>query len=206
MSLSRLVTFGCSLTYGHGLPDCFDQPTNGAGIKPSVHAWPQILANKLNWDCKNCSIAGASNKLILKTILDFDFHPNKDFVIVQFSFANRWTIFRKDTWPIHLNAHNKEFFQWFKTTNDYDLYITSAMAIDCAFSHLKSIGCNFIFSCVDDDLEEIKKYIKHAKLPIKSINEFYQDYPKALDTFHPGLECHTVYANYLFNSIKNLIN
>ena len=48
--MNRLVTFGCSHTFGQALPDVWDSKKeehlfhNGA----SKYAWPQLLANKLN--------------------------------------------------------------------------------------------------------------------------------------------------------------
>ena len=44
--MNKLWAFGCSLTFGHGLSDCFDGPkTNGAGPLPSIYSWPAVLAN-----------------------------------------------------------------------------------------------------------------------------------------------------------------
>ena len=43
----KLVTFGCSYTYGHGLPDCI-MAKGRAGKRPSKFAWPYLLAKKLD--------------------------------------------------------------------------------------------------------------------------------------------------------------
>ena len=55
----RLVTFGCSNTYGSFLPG--EMITQA---KPSKYAWPAVLSNKLGIECVNKGIGGASNKLI----------------------------------------------------------------------------------------------------------------------------------------------
>jgi hypothetical protein len=84
----RLITFGCSYTYGSGLADCFVPPM-GHGPVPSKLAWPQLVANELNMDCVNMSSPGASNKEILNTLLNFKF-DSSDVVIVMWSFVERW--------------------------------------------------------------------------------------------------------------------
>ena len=58
----RLITFGCSNTYGHGLPDCH-VPPNEAGPNPSKVAWPQLLADRRGLECVNLGQPGGSNKL-----------------------------------------------------------------------------------------------------------------------------------------------
>ena len=45
--MDRLVAFGCSYTYGHGLPDCI-MAKGRAGKRPSKFAWPYLLAKKLD--------------------------------------------------------------------------------------------------------------------------------------------------------------
>jgi hypothetical protein len=64
----RLVTFGCSFTYGQGLPDC---PT---GVEaPSQYSWPYLLSSQLDRQLVNRGIPGASNLQILNEILNFEF-------------------------------------------------------------------------------------------------------------------------------------
>ena len=45
--MSRLVVFGCSHTYGHGLRDCYDPLTGHPGPQPSLQAWPARLVELL---------------------------------------------------------------------------------------------------------------------------------------------------------------
>ena len=62
----RLVAFGCSQTWGSALPDVWgikeNQTIHERGV--SKYAWPKLLANKLDVECVNLGIAGASNKEI----------------------------------------------------------------------------------------------------------------------------------------------
>ena len=61
--IKRLVTFGCSLTYGHGLADCY-LPNGREGPEPSIQAWPKLVSNKLRIEVDNRGIPGGSNKEI----------------------------------------------------------------------------------------------------------------------------------------------
>jgi hypothetical protein len=88
--MKRLIAAGCSLTYGHGLPDCVDKYNQKhPGPEPSKIAWPGLLADKLNRSCINLGCPGASNKQIWHTLLNFNFEPD-DIVIVYWSFIHRY--------------------------------------------------------------------------------------------------------------------
>lgn len=88
--MDRLVTFGCSYTYGHGLPDCITDH-GGAGKIPSKFAWPQLLAKKLDKELYNAGIPGASNKLIMDTVINFPFKPT-DTVVILWTYLSRHCI------------------------------------------------------------------------------------------------------------------
>lgn len=99
--MTTLYAFGCSNTYGEGLPDCW-QPSPEAPKRhtyaptPSRLAWPQLTADTLGYECANLAIPGASNKLILHRILNTRFKPNSK-VVVCWSYTNRHTVFRTHT-------------------------------------------------------------------------------------------------------------
>lgn len=87
--MERIVSFGCSFTYGLGLNDCYNAENhNLPGPNPSKYAWPSILAAKLNWDCRNEGIVSASNFEILLKILESDFNET-DRIIVMWSSSER---------------------------------------------------------------------------------------------------------------------
>lgn len=79
----RLVTFGCSNTFGYELDD------------PSLQAWPVKLGQILKHKHKtiNKGSPGASNKLIWGNALRFDY-GNKDIVVCMWSYLSRWTRLR----------------------------------------------------------------------------------------------------------------
>ena len=97
MKFNRLITFGDSSTYGHGLPDCFIPPYN-AGDYPSKLGWVNILADKLNIDkIVNLARPGASNRFILHRIINFNDFKNDDLVIIQFAHLTRDFYFKNDS-------------------------------------------------------------------------------------------------------------
>ena len=62
--MSRLITFGCSLTQGQALEE---------NVSYSKLAWPYRLAEKMQLDCVNAGQNGASAKKIWFNILNFKF-------------------------------------------------------------------------------------------------------------------------------------
>ena len=92
--MSRLVLFGCSLTYGNGLPDSAT-PDGSTGPSPSKMVWGELLGERLACPVVNRALPGSSNQLILDRILNFEFE-NEDRVIVLWSFFTRGLLYLKD--------------------------------------------------------------------------------------------------------------
>lgn len=85
--IRRLVAFGCSLTYGHGLADCY-QENGREGPNPSIQAWPHLVSAQLKLQYDNRGIPGGSNKEIWHAIMTSKFKEG-DCVIVLWSYINR---------------------------------------------------------------------------------------------------------------------
>lgn len=87
VKIKRLVAFGCSLTYGHGLADCYKE--NGMeGPIPSVQAWPFLVASHFKVAIDNQGIPGGSNKEIFQKIRNYEFKKG-DCAVVLWSYINR---------------------------------------------------------------------------------------------------------------------
>ena len=186
---SRLIAFGCSLTYGHGLPDCHVPPTE-PGLEPSYFAWPQLLAEKLGRECVNLSEPGSSNKRIWHTLINFEFQES-DIVFVLWASPDRSCVLTdqhtiKDIGPW---MDNEDYYKNYHT--DYDATVQTKLYI----SH-----SNLIRSGIHNLIPGIK--LKHlltlagitvSHLPVY-IRDYASRYPLALDGNHPGPECHKVYA------------
>ena len=117
--MPRLIAFGCSNTYGQGLEDCYVPP--GPGPRPSKTAWPNTLGNLLNCsEVINQSAPGASNKLIWKTIVDFNFKQD-DLVFIMWSHLERHCFFTNDQHmsigPWIKNKANNFYYKVFYSEN-----------------------------------------------------------------------------------------
>jgi len=122
--VNRLVVFGCSHTYGHGLSDCYDPDTGIAGQQPSLQAWPAQLAkilsetHNLNILVVNKATPGSSNKEIMRNILEFDFEKD-DICVVMWSYVDRHSIFQSKENVIQIiPMMNKKWYQKYHT--DFD--------------------------------------------------------------------------------------
>ena len=85
--MHRVVAFGCSQTFGHGLPDCIDPNNNNE--QPSKFAWPALLQGI------NCAVPGGSNKLAIYKALNFNWRTN-DVAVFVWTYINRSCIVETD--------------------------------------------------------------------------------------------------------------
>jgi len=80
--MDRLVTFGCSFTYGTALEEQTD-------------AWPYVAGKTLSKEVINKAVPGSSNLRILCEVLKFDFKDN-DVVVIMWSLPLRDLQFRNN--------------------------------------------------------------------------------------------------------------
>jgi len=196
--MSRLITFGCSHTYGHGLEDCIKE-NNMPGPIPSKLSWPNHLGNMLDKEVINMSRPGASNLEILCTILKFDFQDTDTVVIL-------WTDFARDLifLPYPTNAHDLGFMpigtwmtkendgvdveSWLNVHTDYDLYVRSLINCHHAESYLENRRIKNKSFFIDYPATfKIPNFLKFKNLSDAKLWEtmfFLHD--RALDGGHPG--------------------
>jgi hypothetical protein len=162
--MSRLVTFGCSFTYGQGLPGCkIGDNTTKFASTPSEYAWPVNLSKLLDIEVINKGIPGASNLEILFHILSFDF-KHDDIVVIMWSFPDRDLYFNSvkglkpfkqlGNWLLDRNKYEEE---WFKNLSFKDNCVKSWLHIHHADLYLASLFLNYIhYPVVPHLLEEYK--------------------------------------------------
>lgn len=199
-SMDRLITFGCSYTFGHSLDDCY--LGNGKpGPVASKLAWPEQLASQMNLRCVNLGQSGSSNLEILNEVLNYSFQPN-DFVIVQWSFKDRDTVFHPTKGCIQIGPWEEyeNLREWTKVHTAYDLKIRSKMYIHHAYLHLKSLNVKFKFLTIES-IDYGPQWFKDVEFLQTSFKDIQEKFPKALDNYHPGKECHTFVANSIFNEL-----
>ena len=211
----RLITFGCSFTYGHGLEDCFTPPY-GAGLVPSKFAWPQLVANDLNMDCVNMSSPGSSNKEILNTLLNFKFNST-DVVVIMWSFIERWCKIKNYTSIDRLTQTSMEndpnvLTQYDKVFTFEDMQLDFIYRANFAKLYLDnknlknyhlSVHPPFCFPKV----MPVWNTVDFVDINLSLISSWT---PKALDTGkfggHPGPDAHRIVAVGLCDEISNAHN
>jgi hypothetical protein len=206
--IKRIVAFGCSLTYGHGLPDCHippDQPGNS----PSKHAWPAVVADRLTAEVDNQSRCGSGNLEILYKLLSYKFQPG-DIAVIMWSFTNRDLIFGNKnlfgqqtvtalgTWQDTDLANH-----WMLTHTHGDIATRSWLYMHHAVSYLtlKNIPVYNIPAHYNG-----LKYYKPKFLDVKvhriKTNMSSPTY-LALDNLHPGIKTHSAVADEIVEILKN---
>jgi hypothetical protein len=196
----RLITFGCSFTYGQGLPDCL----TGEEL-PSQYSWTYLLSKKLNRQLINCGIPGASNLQILNEILSFNFQKG-DQVIVSWSVIDRDTIFLKkpfvkDNIIIQIGhwVKNKIGKKYLKTIYFHDQKIKSWFYIHHADLYFKNNNIDYIhYPAIAGELQGCQpEFIK--------IDNIYHDGISWFDTTkdnHPGVESNKDTAERIFKILN----
>ena len=211
---SRLITFGCSLTYGHGLPDCSVDKLYPGPVHSNL-AWPTLVSEKMNRECVNLSSPGSSNDRILNTILDFEnFFTPSDHVVILWSFVHRALLFRSggtrlDIMPygpgVNKSAGPEEWELYYRTHDEYDLCVRSIKNIHhatCYFTSKKITVSNFY---VDGRLYPMvlspDTNTKNMLVDMKYISHRLMKIDKALDDLHPGVKSHKMMAELIYHYI-----
>lgn len=202
--MSRLIAFGCSFTYGQGLPGCrIGNNWSRIASTPNELAWPSVLGNMLAVDVVNKGVPGASNNEILFHILNFDFDKN-DIIVIMWSMVNR------DLYFLHNKNTTKPFRQlglwikdkghfaknWIKNIDNVDNSIKSWYHMHHANLYLRSKKLNYIhYPAFPEDLEKFKpNYItldNYFNLGFKTVD-------KCVDDPHPGINSHIETAKTIY--------
>ena len=205
--MPRLVTFGCSFTYGHGLPDCHVEP-NLPGDSPSQHAWPNLLAKKLGYDCLNLSVCGSGNYQILLDILRTDFKPD-DVVVIGYSYFTRFNYYQMidkisegALVKYETAKHKLILLRDLNLISHYDekLYWDNWLVMQHAELLLNSKNIkNYSFLNVPHGAIENKPDLIELNNFFNTIHLISKDY--ALDKKHPGIMSHRLQSEHLYSII-----
>ena len=209
--MSRLVTFGCSNTWGDGLPDvCIPEiQRNKNTWPPSKYAWPNVLAKKLNIEVINTAISGKSDKFILQQILDFNFLQN-DIVCIMWPPFDRFCFFKEDEtvhlgpWWADTEKKNKMFYKHFHS--DYDSRLNFFRTTDYVDLYLKKLNKNImhhqmLFSKFYFSLQPEWCTTKFLETDMVSIKD---KHPLGEDKIHPGVDAHIELANIFYTAINSV--
>ncbi len=199
---NRLVAFGCSNTYGHGLSDCINKDRS-PGPYPSKYAWPSVLSEKLSRECVNYGIPGASNKEIWEYITRVKLSP-RDIVVVLWTYHERWATLNEEL-PhngIYAMQKSKAARSFYKHLySDYDMMIDLNLRIHHASMFLDSLGITNYHAVMHKD--ELKKaHWNTAPVYYSEFENYRFSMPKAKDRQHPGPNAHAKFAEDLYNLMR----
>jgi hypothetical protein len=190
----RIVAFGCSYAFGHGLSDCLADDKITQGDDPSKLAFPSLLSKKLNFECINLSKSGNSNKEIWHDILNFKFHDG-DIVIITWTYYSRFCIIKSNTtqrispW----NERDKPFYMNYSNRNDMLLDFYTRLNHINTYLQTKDIKS---FNYIIEDSEATA-----PEWNTVDILGLFQKIDEADDACHPGENSHAVFADEIYNHI-----
>lgn len=202
----KVVAFGCSNTFGKGLPDCIDMDTQLAEEVPSEFAYPSLLGKELSVDVDNRAVVGGSNLIILDSIQNYNFSDNT-FVIVQWTSIYRYTRFfiEDDEFKTDNAGLWKIDVPWVKYYFKHFSFLHMLLETYRCISHaellLKSKKIPYYFFSYVDFLDDKNNTIVKEKpvdwftTDVHLLIDLLVD--KALDNKHPGLQSHKLTCDFL---------
>jgi len=195
--MDRLVTFGCSNTFGAYLDDNYH--TNEF---PSKFSWPANLAKLLDVPIENKGIPGASNKEILYTLLNYNF-KNDDIVFVLWSHHDRHCIITKNnverigTWWRKQNKRYRCFFK--QLWNLYDRKIENYFYYNFAHLYLQEKNIKHVFLAHERPYIDLTLEWNSVNFLNVFLTDIRNRYPFAKDNSHPGIEAHKLFAEVIYH-------
>lgn len=192
--MKRLITFGCSNTYGQAL------------VNREQNVWGARVSQALDRKHINMGKPGASNKYIAYNIIDFDYRSD-DLVFILWTFPERYTkLESKDKvynfLPNYTNGQddepNEAYYAFIFSYFDCDFNNRAFMNYSLYF--LKSKGIKFVNLFIK---EEFHKYLDFQESIVKQdFKYFYHRYPKATDNLHLGEEGHLQFSKAIVGCLK----
>jgi hypothetical protein len=216
----RLVTFGCSHTYGEGiLPEDVLVRFSGNDPKPSTASWAAQLANKLDVELVNLAVRGTSVNFLANSLLTSDIKQD-DIIAILFPSLERFTFLgnkanRTEETIIIPNSkinvnETKKFYELF---NDYNLIRLNVMLTDYVYKILNSsenkFVCRFVSSPVHN-YENLKLETKliHDMCQINLLdiaNRFNNQDRFGADGSHYSTVIHEILAEDFYEEFTNIL-
>lgn len=223
----RIISFGPSEMFGHGLEDCFTPP-NSPGHNPSKFAYPSLVANQLNFECINLSSPGCGSLDILLKILNFNFDLT-DIVLVQWPSLGTATLISEDNncinmqpWmaedslkilkhtvgadliryqtdksKLSINEQLAVARDFYKIHSNRHLSITNCLYMDYAALYLDSKNLKKVFGGGESWNFEYSPVTDHRDM--KNHSDFLD---VALDGEHPGPQWHQQIADEIVSILQ----
>ena len=176
----KLVTFGCSFTYGHGLSDCMAEDGSN-GPTASEQAWPSVLGKLTGMKVDNVSEPGSSNLMITKAIVDYSKYTKDTVVVVMWSNNDRETIYKTGNEKLHmlpgfLDDTMPGTFWFDKDKNDFKKTITTYYENyheDWNATLNQTIRMNFVHAFLKNKgIKSFHVHSEHHRLDINYFKKF----------------------------------
>lgn len=208
IGMKNLVVFGCSMTYGHGLADCFIPPVD-PGPEPSKFAWPGWLSRKLQLNCVNLSKPGDSNLEILYKLLNYNFSSDDSLVVIMWTYSNRDLVFKDgvDDYRLGVWIDSKEAKDWLKVHSNFDLEMRSWIYKHHGWHFLKNKGIPFYFLSTEGPCHfpiPSPKWANDIKFLDIDSAKIQSESSLALDKSHPNVDYHKRIAKEIYEKIEIL--
>ena len=201
--MTRLITFGCSLTHGEGVE--------------SWEAWPSLLAEYNRFKLVNCGEPGASAKRIWWNIVNFDLQPS-DVVVILWTHMDRWSIIKKDDltdWDIYPetrkkylnntnftpNNRDKLMHIWYEHIHDeWDMTQQYYLHVEHANLWLTH-RCNRVYNLRTNSKRST--HFSTVDFLNSDIERIRSRHPKGSDNHHPGASAHREFAESVWQEMRN---
>jgi hypothetical protein len=151
--MKTLLSGGCSFIYGSELSD---SPAVYSHNSHSNKTWPALYAKSRNLNYKTCAVCGASNRGIVRYIINEVEKNFPDYVVIQWTFLHRY--------EIRLNRHdldeNDSFYYALYHYQSTD-FVNKENHLNDAIKNLHPLLKNFAtfwFRHVDDDISQLYYY------------------------------------------------
>jgi hypothetical protein len=177
--VSKLWTFGDSLTFGYGCRKINDDETSSYNLTYSNYidltkqTWSEYVSSKLNIELLNCGINGVSNDYILDNILNQFFNFKKeDIIIIQTSTSARhdFPFFKK----------KKLMGGWYKENQDdiYDINDNSPYFFKTIFNTniIKEYEDGGENTLLHSTTENNTDNLKLSKIKYETIQNFFTEF------------------------------
>lgn len=190
----RIIAFGCSYTYGHGLSDCLLSDRITQGPLASKLAFPSLLAKKLNCEYVNLGKSGNSNKEIWFDILNFNFQKN-DIAVITWTYFSRFCIIKSDSIRRINPWKEEEKIYYMNYSNRYDMLLDFYCRLNHVNSYLNSMNIqnyNFIIEELEENIPVWNK---------TNILGLFEKIDQADDNCHPGILSHNKFSEKIYNKI-----
>lgn len=216
--MNRLVTFGCSLTYGQSLENRMEQ------------SWPAQLGKLLNLETDNQGGCGSSTKRIWWDCINYKFKPS-DTVVICWTHRDRWCIIKSpiDTeqyeqwdidqiadktnylavaenleienfnqWQIDNNPKGKMWYEHFH--NDFDMMV-NYFALANHTNYYLGNKVQKIYHLYATTNDYPIPFFNEIKFLSPNLSQIRRQFPLAPDGWHPGPQAMEEYARQIHKEI-----